>query len=66
LQMLYSCQKMEMYTLTIYHIYGKCVNIMLSHHLQLKVQCDFIYATKGFFSYKVDCNYVLSQIVVAN
>ncbi len=57
---------MEMYTLTIYHIYGKCVNIMLSHHLQLKVQCDFIYATKGFFSYKVDCNYVLSQIVVAN
>jgi hypothetical protein len=29
---------------------------MSNHHLQLKVQCDFIYATKGFFSYKVNCN----------
>ncbi len=57
---------MEMYTLTVYLIYGKRVNIILSHHLQLKVQCDFTHAIKGFVSYKVDCNYFLSQIVVAN
>jgi hypothetical protein len=29
---------------------------MPNHHLQLKVQCDFTYATKGFFNCKVNCN----------
>jgi hypothetical protein len=57
--MLYTNQRMEMYMLSIYFIHGKCVNITLNHHLQLKVQCDFIYATKGFFSNKVDCNWFL-------
>jgi hypothetical protein len=51
--MLYDNQRMEMYMLTVYFIHGKCADIMLSHHLWLKVQCDFIYATK------VDCNYFL-------
>jgi hypothetical protein len=59
LQMLYSNQRMEAYMLTIYFIHRKCANIMLSHHLQLKVQCDFTYATKGFFSCKVDCKLFL-------
>jgi hypothetical protein len=48
-----------MYMFTIYFIQGKCVDITLSHHLRLKVQCDFTYATKGFFSCKVDCNFFL-------
>jgi hypothetical protein len=54
--MLYVSQSMEVYTLIIYFIYEKRVNITLNYHLQLKVQCNFIYATKGFFCYKVDCN----------
>jgi len=29
----YSSQSMEMYTLTIYFIHGKCIDIKLSHHL---------------------------------
>jgi hypothetical protein len=37
-----------MYMLTLYFIYGKCVDITLNHHLQLKVQYDFTHATKGF------------------
>ncbi len=60
--MLYNSQKMEMYTFTIYLIHGKCVNIMLSHDLQLKVQCDFTYATKGFFSYKIDFNFCYHKL----
>jgi hypothetical protein len=43
-----------MHTLIIYFIHGKCVDITLNHHLRLKVQCNFIYTTKGSFSYKVD------------
>jgi len=54
--MLYTNQDMEVYTLTIYFIHGKCADIMLSHHLQQKVQCYLAYATQGFFSCKVDCN----------
>ncbi len=50
---------MEVYTLTIYFIHGKCASIMLSHHLQLKVLCDFTYATNGIFNYKLDCNCLL-------
>jgi hypothetical protein len=54
--MLYINQDMEVYMLTIYFIHGKCVDIMLTHHLQLIVQCYLVYATQGFFSFKVDCN----------
>ncbi len=57
---------MEVYTLIVYFIHGKCAHITLSHHLRLKVQCDFTYAIKGFFSCKVDCNYFLITIVVTN
>jgi hypothetical protein len=55
-----------MYMLTIYFIHGKCVDITLNHRLQLKVQCNFTHATKGFFNYKFNYNYFLSQIVIAN
>ncbi len=47
---------MEVYTLIIYFIYEKCVDITLNYHLQLKVQCNFIYVTKDFFSCKVHCD----------
>ncbi len=56
-------QSMEVYTLIIYFIYEKCVDIILNYHLQLKVQCNFIYATKDFFSCKVDCNCFLITII---
>ncbi len=39
--------KMNMYTLTIYIIYGPFGDIMLSHDLQLYVGCNFTYATKA-------------------
>ncbi len=58
----YKCctfQRMEVYMLTIYFIHGKCVEIMWSHHLWLKVQCNFTYATNGCFNCKVDYNYFL-------
>jgi hypothetical protein len=55
--MLYASQKMEMFTFITYFIHGKCVDITVSHHLQLKVQCNFTYAIKGFFSCEIDCNY---------
>jgi hypothetical protein len=47
--MLYVNQRIEMYTLIVYFIHGNNVNIMLNHHLQLKVQCDFTYVIEGFF-----------------
>jgi hypothetical protein len=55
--MLYLDQRMEVYMLVVYFIHGKCVDITLSHQLQPKVQCNFIYATKGFFNCKVDCDF---------
>ncbi len=55
--MLYTSQKVEVYTLIIYVIHGKCANTMLSHHLRLKVQCNFTYVIKGFENF--DCNYFL-------
>ncbi len=39
--------KMNMYTLTIYIIYGPFGDIMLSHDLRLNVGCNFIYATRA-------------------
>ncbi len=50
---------MEVYTLTIYFIHEKCVDITMSYHLLLKVQCDFIYAIMKLFSWKLFCNYFL-------
>jgi hypothetical protein len=55
--MLYVKQNMEVYMLTIYFIYEKCVDITLNHHLQLKVWCNFIYVTKIFLSRKIHCNF---------
>jgi hypothetical protein len=57
--MLYTSQRMEVYMLIVYFIHRKCVNITLSHHLQLKLQCNFTYTIKGFFSCKIDCNFFL-------
>ncbi len=45
--MLYVSQRMGVYMFMVYFIYRKCVDIILSHHLQLKVQCDFTYALKA-------------------
>jgi hypothetical protein len=56
--MLYVSQKLKVYMLTIYFIDEKCVDYM-NHHLWLKTYCDFTYATKGFFSCKVNYNYFL-------
>jgi hypothetical protein len=39
--------RMNMYTLTVYIIYGPFGNIMLSYDLQLNVGCDFIYASRA-------------------
>jgi hypothetical protein len=59
-------KRMEMFTLIIYFIHGKYVDIMLSHHLWLNIQCDFTYATKGFLITKLIATIFQSQIVVAN
>ncbi len=40
-------QWMRLYMLTIYIIHIESANIMVSHHLLLNIQCDFIYATIG-------------------
>ncbi len=39
--------RMNMYTLTVYIIYGPFGDIMLSHDLQLNVGCNFTYAIKA-------------------
>jgi hypothetical protein len=64
--MLYTSQKMEVSTLIIYFIHWKCVDITRSHHLRLKVQCNFPYATKGFLVVKLIAIVLKSQIVIAN
>jgi hypothetical protein len=45
--------------LTIYIIHVKCDDIMLSHHLQLDVACNFIYVTNGILIVHVSCNLIL-------
>jgi len=37
--------------LTIYIIHVECHDIVLSHHLQLDVACDFTYATNEILMY---------------
>ncbi len=44
------------YMLTIYIIHVECGDIMLNHHLQLNVACDFIYATNGILILHLGCN----------
>jgi hypothetical protein len=38
---------MELYILTIYIIPMEYVNVMVSNHLLLNIECDFTYATIG-------------------
>jgi len=45
--------------LTIYIIHVECNDIMLSHHLQLDVACNFTYATNGILVVHVACNLFL-------
>jgi hypothetical protein len=52
-------QWVKMYMLTVYIIHVECDDIMLSHHLQLDVAYNFIYATNGILVVYVDCNLCL-------
>jgi hypothetical protein len=56
--MLYIGQKMFLYMLIVYIIHVECVVIMVSHHLQLNVGCNFIYATNKFLIMNVHCNLI--------
>jgi hypothetical protein len=49
-------QHIKLYMLTIYIIHVKCANIMVNHHLQLNVECNFTYVINGFLVASVDCN----------
>ncbi len=49
-------QHIKPYMLTIYIIHVKCANIMVNHHLQLNVECNFTYVINGFLVTSVDCN----------
>ncbi len=49
-------QQMRLCMLSVYIIHMKCVYIIMSHHFQLDVGCDLIYATNGFLLTCVDCN----------
>ncbi len=40
-------QSMNVYMLTVYIIHVECDDIMLRHHLQLYVACNFTYTTNG-------------------
>jgi len=52
-------QQMKVYILTIYIIHVECDDIMLNHHLQLNVACNFIYATNGILVVHVGYNLIL-------
>jgi hypothetical protein len=52
-------QQMKVYMLTIYIIHVECDDIMLSHHLQLHVACDFTYANNRNLVIHVSCNLFL-------
>jgi hypothetical protein len=56
--MLYASQKMGVYTLTIYLIHEKCANIMLNHHLMLKVN---VTSLNNFLIAKITCNCSLTS-----
>jgi hypothetical protein len=48
-----------MYMLTMYIIRMQCDDIMINHHLQLNVACDFTYATNEILVVHVGCNLFL-------
>ncbi len=48
-------QRVNMYTLIVYIIYGWFGDVMMSYDLQLNVGCDFIYATKAILVVNVGC-----------
>jgi hypothetical protein len=52
-------QQMKVYMLTIYIIHVECDDIILNHHLQLNVACNFAYATNEFFVVHVGYNLFL-------
>jgi hypothetical protein len=52
-------KKTKVYMLTIYIIHVECNDIMLNHHLQLDVACNFTYATNGILVVHVGCNLFL-------
>jgi hypothetical protein len=54
-----NARQMKVYMLTIYIIHVERDDIMLSHHLELEVVCDFIYATNGILVVHVGCNLFL-------
>ncbi len=53
-------QQMKVYMLTIYIIHVEHDDIMLSHHLELDVVCDFTYATNGILVVHVGCNFIFN------
>jgi hypothetical protein len=52
-------QQMKVYMLTVYVIDVECHDIILSHHLQLYVACDFTYASNRILVVHVSCNLFL-------
>lgn len=49
-------QQIKMYILIVYIIHVKYVDIIMSHHLELNIECDFIYVINEFLITYVDCN----------
>jgi hypothetical protein len=54
-------QWIKVYMLTKYMIYVECDDIILSHHLQPNVECNFIDTTNGIWVVHVSCK-LQSQI----
>jgi len=50
---------MKVYMLIVYIIHVERDDIMLNHHLELDVICDFTYATNGILVVHVGCNLFL-------
>jgi hypothetical protein len=50
---------MKVYMLIVYIIHVECDDIMLSHHLQLYLACDFTYAINRILVVHVSCNLFL-------
>jgi hypothetical protein len=54
-------QWMRTYVLNVYIIHVKCVDIMVNHHLQLDIECDFTYICNYYISV-IDFHYYLFMI----
>jgi hypothetical protein len=52
-------QRMKLYMFIIYIIHVECDDIILSHHLQLHVACNFTYVINGILVVHVGCNFFL-------